>query len=184
MEFTQRYRSKMVVRAIAPFIENNSNILDIGCGNGVVSSEIMKFFPTCNFTGTDILDYSVKKINFKKMPKEDSLDFPDKQFDKGLFIEVLHHIPFETQVKLIKDSLRVCSEVLILEEKPTLLGQALDHVLNYIHNPEMPILLTHRTKSEWKKLFNDHHHDFEYYDVRKPFFLLPFGFYLFRLKKT
>lgn len=185
MEFTSKYRSRMVIRAIAPFISNNSKVLDIGCGNGVISYEIQQFF-NCSLIGTDILDYSKKNIIFKKMLKEDKLDFSDNEFDIGLFIEVLHHMPFETQLKLIKDALRICPKVLIFEVESTLLVKVADYLVNQLHNREMNIPFTFRKKNEWLRLFEENNIRFEYSGVVKPRllrFFWPFTYHLFCLKR-
>ncbi|MCK4669657.1 MAG: class I SAM-dependent methyltransferase [Nanoarchaeota archaeon] len=181
MEFTLKYRGRTIIRAIAPFISIDKQILDIGCGNGVVSDQIQKHF-RCDLVGTDIQSYLKKNIKFRHMSKKDALDFKDKEFYLGLFIDVLHHIPFEIQSKLIKDALRVCSEVIIIEVKPTLTAKAIDYLINQIHNPEMPILLTHRTKRNWIKLFKANNISFKSYKVKKPIFFYPVSNYLFHIK--
>lgn len=182
MEFTLKYRSRIVINAIFSFLSENKKVLDIGCGNGVVSYEIKKFF-SCNLIGTDIFNYFKKDIDFKQMRKEDELDFSNKEFDIGLFIDVLHHTPFKAQVKLIREALRVCSEVLIFEVKPTFIAKAVDYLINKTHNSNMPILLTHRTKEEWIKLFSNNNIYFKFYKVKKPIFYYPSTNYLFYLKQ-
>lgn len=186
MEFTSKYRSRMVIKAIVPFISSKSKVLDIGCGNGIISYEIQKFFK-CELIGTDILDYSKKDIIFKKMSKYDKLDFTNNEFDVGLFIEVLHHMPFETQLKLIKDALRICPKVLILEVESTLLAKGTDYILNQFHNREMNIPFTFRKKREWIRLFEENNISFDYYGVSKPRLLQliwPFTYHLFCLKRS
>lgn len=185
MEFTSKVRSRMVIKAIAPFISNSSKVLDIGCGNGVISHEVQKFF-NCKLIGTDILEYSEKNIIFKKMLKDDKLDFNNNEFDIGLFIEVLHHMPFETQLKLIKDALRICPKVLIFEVESTLLAKGADYLVNQLHNREMNIPFTFRKKNEWLRLFEENNIRCESYGVTKPHllrFFWPFTYHLFCLKK-
>ena len=229
MEFTLKYRSKIIIGAIAQFISEDTKVLDIGCGNGIVSYELKKFFNCC-LVGTDISEYLVVKcmgvgqhnadmnecvslnecagldectgpdgckskstyirndtqfkgIEFKKMQGEFDLDFNDNEFDIGLFNDVLHHIPRDSQIRLIKDALRVCSDVLVFEVKPTLIAKICDCGSNWIHNPKMPIPLTHRTRKDWEKLFNDNHIPFQYYEVMKPFFCYPSNNYLFHLTR-
>lgn len=182
MEFTSKYRSKIVINAIAPFLTDGSRVLDIGCGNGVISNEVKNFF-NCRLVGTDILDYSLKEIEFKKMERSDRLDFNDNEFDTSLFIEVLHHMPFETQLKLIKEALRVSKQVLIFEVESGRLVKYADYLVNQLHNRDMPILYTFRKKEEWIRLFEENKISFKHCKVKKPFLGLWFTYHLFCLTK-
>lgn len=180
MEFTTIYRSRMVIKAIAPFISTKDKILDIGCGNGVISYEIKNFF-NCQLIGIDILDYLKRDIMFKKMIRYDRLDFDDDEFNIALFIDSLHHMSFENQVKLIKAALRISPQVLIFELKDTILSKTADYFLNKIHNRDMPILFTHRDEKEWMKLFDGYNINYRFYEVEKPIFAFPLTYYLFYL---
>lgn len=182
MEFTLIYRSKLVIKAISPFLSKNKSVLDIGCGNGVVSYEIKKHF-NCKLYSTDIQNYLKRDIKFKKIKKGCILNFDDKEFDIGLIIEVLHHIPFDMQIRLIEEALRVCSEVLIIEDKPTFIAKIIDYLINKVHNAKMPITLTFRTKEEWNDLFIDNGISSKFYNVKTDFYY-PFTHYLFHLNKN
>jgi len=180
MDFTLKYRSRIIIKAIEPFLSSGKKVLDIGCGNGVVSCEIEKYF-NCAVTGTDILDYSNAKIDFKKMERGDRLGFGDREFDIGLFNDTLHHISFEGQIALVKEALRVCSDVLIFEVKPAIISRFSDYFLNKIHNPKMPILMTHRDPGQWMRLFREHNLSFKTYIVKKPSIFYPVTNYLFHI---
>lgn len=152
MEITLKYRAGMVIKVIAPFMKHGQKVLDIGCGNGVVSDEIRGYFG-CALTGTDIMEYLKRDMPFKKMPALTSLPFADKEFDTGLLIDVLHHIPFDMQLPLVREARRVCRDILIFEVEPTFLAKAVDVLANLIHNARMPLCLTHRTADQWVELF-------------------------------
>ena len=169
MEFTQKYRSRIVTKAISSFLSEDKNVLDIGCGNGVVSYEIKKHF-NCRLCGTDIQNYLKRNIKFRKIRGGYILNFDNKEFDIGLIIEVLHHIPFDMQIRLVKEALRVCSEVLIIEDKPTSVAKIIDYLINKIHNTKMPITLTFRAKEEWADLFNENNMPFKFYNVKTDFY--------------
>ncbi len=181
MEATLKYRGRVISEGISPFVNAKSRILDIGCGNGVIASEIAKYFK-CSVTGTDVCEYLVKDIKFRKMPDQKTLDFKNKEFDLGLFNDVLHHVPFENQIVLIKEALRVCHGALIFEVKPTLAAKIAEYPLNWVNNMNVPILLTHRDKNNWLRLFERHNLCCEFYPIKKPAFWYPFINYLFYLK--
>lgn len=175
-----QYRGRIIIGALSPFLSEEKSVLDIGCGNGVVSSQIAERFG-CRLVGTDILYYTTKDLPFLRMQEDYTLPFKDNEFDIGLFNDVLHHMPFEKQILLVTEALRVCSEVLIFEAKPTLAAKFLDRVANHIHYPEIPITLTHRTKKDWLELLSSGVITAEAHDVKKPFPLYPFTNFLLRL---
>lgn len=152
MEISLKYRGGMVINAIKPLMPDGGSVLDIGCGNGVVSHEIRTYFG-CPLTGTDIMEYLKRDIPFRKMPAPAALPFADKEFSCGLLIDMLHHVPLDGQLPLVREALRVCRQVLIFEVKPTLLAKVVDVGANLIHNARMPICLTHRTVDQWVGLF-------------------------------
>ncbi len=182
MEFTLKYRARIVIKAISPYLSKDKKVLDVGCGNGVVSHEIKKFF-NCDLTGTDIFSYLKRDIKFRLMQKDDRLDFNDKEFDTGLLIDTLHHISFDGQIKIIREAMRVCREVLIFELRPTLIAKARDFLMNKIHCRNIPIPLTHREKEGWMELFRDNSIAFKFYDIKKFDIFCPATNYLFRLER-
>ena len=178
---TLLYRSRVIIRAIAPFIDERTRVLDIGCGNAVVSSEIMRHFG-CRLIGTDVQKYLSRNIEFRKMPSYNKLDFNNNEFDLGLFNDVLHHIPGGLQMVLIKEALRVCSRVLVFEVEPSLLAKLAEYPLNWINNRNVPIPLSHRAKEEWLELFQENHIRSNFYPVARPSLWYPFVNYLFYLE--
>jgi SAM-dependent methyltransferase len=182
MEFTTKYRGRFVIRAVQPFIAPGSAVLDIGCGNGVISCEISKVLG-CRLVGTDILDYTRKAIEFKKMTRQDSLDFDDGAFDVALFVESLHHMPLGLQLSLIREALRVAPQVLVYEVEPNRLVKFFDYWLNQFHNPDMPFTFAFRSKGEWLNLFRENGIPVELGIVKKPFLGLWFTCHLFCLKR-
>lgn len=182
MEFTTKYRSKFVIRAMRPFIAPGSKVLDVGCGNCIVSWELHKSL-NCNLIGTDILEYKCKPVEFKRMTQDNKLDFESGSFDSAVFVESLHHMPMELQLTLIQEALRVASQVLIFEVEPNPVLKWFDFWINQFHNPNMAFTFAFRTKVEWMRLFEENHISVELGDVKKPFFGVWFTCHLFRLKR-
>jgi len=182
-EFTLRYRSRIVINALKPYINSGESVLDIGCGNGVVGREIESFFG-CKVTGTDILYYMKKDIFFKIMPNSETLDFKDNEFDTALLIDVLHHVPYDSQVKLVREAVRVCRKVLIFEVRPSFLAKAVDFSINLFHNLKMPKPMTHRAENEWARLFAEGRINCECFSVSKPVFLYPSHNFLLYVKQN
>lgn len=87
---------------IASVINDNVNVLDLGCGTGLISNLLANKYPTSNFTGVDFSDsiYYARKFSAKhnikntKFIKQDILNFSSSsQYDVVIAQGVLHHIP-------------------------------------------------------------------------------------------
>ena len=151
MKLTQKIRSRVVARNIGQFVSPWRKVLDIGCGTGVVAEQLRNRF-RFEVTGTDIIEYVKTGLAFKQMPDDTTLPFDDGEFDLGLINDVLHHVPHHKQGKLIKESMRVCEELIIFEEKPTFVHSVCERALNYLHSREMRVIGAYRTTRGWKRL--------------------------------
>lgn len=145
------YRSKLIAKTFTGWIKNNTRVLDVGCGTGIVSRELKNNF-NLNLIGCDIEKYILSNIPFKKINNINKLPFRSNTFDCCLFIDMLHHTSYETQERLLKEGCRVANVLLIFELKETTISRFLDYLLNKIHNPHMAIPHTYRSKRQWQLL--------------------------------
>jgi len=97
-------------------LKTDSNVLEIGCGIGTVSSLILKHISNGKFVGVDISPESIdlaKKFNNVYKNAEfianDMSDFSHSlKFDFVVFPDVLEHIPVEQHNNLFKNVAKVC----------------------------------------------------------------------------
>ena len=180
--FTSRIRARLIAKSFNRELVTGSEILDIGCGTGVVLKELANIFPFKKMMGCDIENYLITDIPFKIQKDSSILPFKNNQFDIAMFNDVLHHIPFEEQKILINESVRVSKKVIIFELLPKPINKLGDYLLNKIHNPNMYIPFTYRTVSGWKNVFSKDGISCKVVAVNKPL-LYPFdhvGFILSR----
>ena len=181
IEYTTGIRSKLLIEAYEGWLEKNKRILDIGCGDGILSEIIKKKFDV-KIIGCDVDNYLKKKIPFVFMDDESLLPFSDKSFDLVMFNDALHHTTLANQKKLLKEAFRVSDNVIIFEDEPTLIGAITDWSINKFHSFRMPVTLTFRSHDNWMKVFKDLSVKYEFKRVRKPF-MYPFTHEAFFLTK-
>lgn len=139
------------------FIEEGSNILDLGCGSGIVADEFGKFFKA-KIVGADIKDQRVKKIPFAIIDGF-HLPFPQDFFDVVLINYVLHHTKDPTS--LLEEAKRVSKEkIIIYEDLPEgflskLICQLHYFSYNFLFQKSRESKINFRDDKNWKDVFND-----------------------------
>lgn len=176
MSFTQKLRGKLIARSYKNWNIENKKVLDVGCGNGVVSKVLMEELHLDLF-GTDILDYRKEKICFKKMAGA-LLPFEDASFDYVLFNDVLHHS--EDIESLLLEAKRVGKHLLVFEVKASPLFRIFDVVLNSLYHSDMPHPENFKQSEEWFVLFDRLGFHCETGKVRHPVWY-PFKHMAFKL---
>jgi ubiquinone/menaquinone biosynthesis C-methylase UbiE len=136
------------------FIKKNSEILDLGCGSGIVGRQFQKFFEA-ELKGVDIKDQRIEKIPFQIFDGL-HLPFSENSFDIVLINYVLHHTkdPFF----LLREVKRVTrGKIIIFEDLPE---GFLSKIRCMFHQVSYNIFLqknwqkfNFKTKKEWKELF-------------------------------
>lgn len=178
---TTNYRAKIIIKAYKKWIHPNLTALDVGCGNGKVSSQVSQHFKV-KLKGCDVIDYNQSNLKFVLMKDINTLPFKDKEFDIVMINDVLHHISKVNQKLLLEDALRVGKKVLVFETTPSILTYVLDYIVNRFHNLSMHIPLAFRSLEQWQNLFDDSKISYETVHIPKPNFY-PFTNIAFSLSK-
>lgn len=148
---TSSYRYRLIRAAYRRWLKPKSTVLDIGCGNGIITKLLLDEF-SLKVTGCDVKNYLIYDIPFVKINHNKLPNFKRK-FDAVLLNDVLHHIPGEKQKNLILFCLRIAKKILIFEAKPTLFGKITDIILNKYHYGDLNVPLSFRNVADWKVLF-------------------------------
>lgn len=180
MSLTQKKRARMIANCYAKWNIHGKKVVDIGCGNGVVS-EILKEKLNLDLCGADIIDYCKIKMPFRKIDKADRLPFDDLSFDYAMFNDVLHHIE-DIEASIIEAN-RIARNILIFEDQPGRLLRVVDVALNYFYSPLMPRPLNFKNREQWCLLFDRLGFKYDIVEAVYPFWY-PFRHMAFRLKKT
>lgn len=115
--YSYNRRLQVLSDHLAKIIPADATVLDVGCGDGELSSLIMQRRPDVRITGIDVLLRPHSKI---PVMLYDGQNFPAtaNEFDAVMFNDVLHHT--EDPLSLLKEAARVANSAIILK----------DHTLN------------------------------------------------------
>jgi len=177
-KITSSYRCKLIIETYKNWLKKGNRVLDVGSGNGIITKSLMDYF-SVKITGSDVKNYLIYDLPFVKINGRE-LPFTNNEFDIVMLNDVLHHIPFENQERLIRESSRVARKVLIFEAKPTILGKITDVVLNKYHYGDLKIPLSFRNTKNWQKLFKKLSLKSKVVELKKPLWY-PFSHIAFEL---
>jgi len=98
---------------IAPPVPARFQVLDVGCGDGLIDKLIMDSGNNVSITGCDVLVRSKTHIPVQEFDGR-HLPYADNSFDGVLFSDVLHHTlnPFE----LLKEAARVSRQYIFIKD--------------------------------------------------------------------
>jgi len=140
---------------LAELIPQKANVLDIGCGDGLIAHLIMQRRPDVKMTGVDVL---LREKTFIPIEKVDGqvLPFADDSFDVAMFVDVLHHT--NDPMVLLREAARVVRKAIVLKDHtrngffagPTL--RFMDYVGNAHHGIALPY--NYWTQQRWLEAFN------------------------------
>lgn len=177
-----RNKSKLLAKTYAHWIAKGSTVLDVGCGDGIITEHLGNRF-SLRITGCDIKKYLLRPITYVHMNQDDTLPFRAASFETVMFNDALHHTSKPNQIRLLKEAVRVTkNNILIFEAIPTLTTYIFDYLMNRLSQPLVDVPLTFRTKSEWIDAFDTLPVRITGKIVPRPWFS-PFPHIAFELKK-
>lgn len=92
-------------------------VLDLGAGDGLMASAVKEFFPVQVVRGVDVVDrlHPAATVDFQTYDGT-HLPFGDGEFDVVLTCNVLHHVPPDARINLVRDMLRVSAGTLVIKD--------------------------------------------------------------------
>ena len=104
---------KRVEQTISLIPQDAHTILDLGCGDGMVSNPLVE--KGRDVTGVDISAEAMRFFKGKKVPSSvDCLPFPDRSFDLVLCTEVLEHLSGGIYEKTLREIERITGKYAII----------------------------------------------------------------------
>jgi SAM-dependent methyltransferase len=106
-------RAQRLAQLLSEFIPLHSTVLDVGSGDGLIASLLLKQRPELTIQGVDVLlrpgtSIPVTQFDGKTLPYEHGT------FDVVLFVDVLHHT--RDPLILLKEAVRVARKSVVLKD--------------------------------------------------------------------
>jgi SAM-dependent methyltransferase len=154
-DYVQNRRARALSNRLADIIPDRFDMLDVGCGDGLIARLITERRTDIQLRGLDVLtrDHAyipVERFNGEVIPYEDA------SFDGVMFVDVLHHT--HDPMVLLREATRVARASIVIKDHtldgllagPTL--RAMDWVGNARYGVSLPY--NYWTKREWLDAFN------------------------------
>lgn len=147
-------RVRVLSRHLAAIIPHGGRVLDIGCGDGLISRALMALRPDLAIEGVDVLIRPVTHIRVTSFDG-DVLPFGDKSFGYVTIVDVLHHTI--DPVIMLAEACRVARKgVVIKDHLRQGLGagvtlRVMDWVGNRGHDVVLPF--NYLTRAQWDAAF-------------------------------
>jgi ubiquinone/menaquinone biosynthesis C-methylase UbiE len=157
-----RFRSRTVeketlhtVSLALAHVARGAAVLDVGCGEGYVLDELARRGVEAH--GVDIVDLRRLRSCPFRLYDGQSIPYPDASFDLVMLSFVLHHVPDEGKLGLLREAIRVSrAKILVVEDTPS---SAVDRLASRRHGHAYRRKIGSTagfgflTRGEWRWLF-------------------------------
>jgi SAM-dependent methyltransferase len=148
-------RTRVLSYHLAAVMPKNLSILDVGCGDGLLTQLISHQRPDVRLSGIDTLvrprtHIPVDRFDGKTIP------YDNQSFDGVMFVDVLHHA--EDPMTLLREAARVARTVILIKDH-TLQGlfaaqtlRFMDKIGNARHGVSLPY--NYWPEQQWRDAFD------------------------------
>ena len=126
--YVHHRRVRVLIQKLSALLPDRGRILDVGCGDGLLSSLLQQNKPNTSITGIDVMVRRATHIPVEQFDGR-SIPFADASFDAVIFVDVLHHT--DAPMILLREAVRVAREAVVIKDH-TKNGLAADATLRFM----------------------------------------------------
>jgi len=146
-------RATILAKHLTTLLPPGANVLDIGCGDGVIDHLTQQMRPDVRIEGIDVLVRPRRRIPVKLFDGS-TIPHCDASFDVAMFIDVLHHTV--NPLLLLREAARVAGVIIIKDHlREGFLAKATLRVMDWFGNAHHEVALTYNywSDAEWRGAF-------------------------------
>ena len=144
-------RVETLAEWFAKLVPSAARVLDVGCGDGLISAVLQSRRPDLTVTGVDVLPRAHTHIPVEIFDGS-GIPFADESFDVVLFSDVLHHTPDPTT--LLHEARRVARRSVLIKDhnRDGVAAGARLRLMDWVGNARFGVALPYNywTKSQWR----------------------------------
>lgn len=154
--YVHRRRVRVLAGIFAASLPRDLSVLDVGCGDGLLSKALIMARPDLKVVGVDVLERADCAITMTTFDGE-TIPFDDGEFDVVLMADVLHHTV--EPALLLKEAMRVSSRWIALKDhtRNGLLAEVTLRLMDQVGNSRHGVPLPHNywSREQWKAAFQE-----------------------------
>ena len=155
-KYVHNRRVRQLCRHFSEIIPQNANVLDVGCGDGLLASLIKTERADISIEGIDIMVREKIFVPIKEFDGE-KIPYADNHFDAVMFVDVLHHT--NDAMVLLKEAKRVAKNCILIKDHSDegFMSNATLRFMDWVGNKPHGVVLPYNywKKHQWNQAFQE-----------------------------